>query len=57
LDHLIRAQQQRLRECEAERLGRLEIDDQLELRGLLDRRARTIAGARLAATGSSIAAK
>src|SRR5215467_7542263 len=33
---LIRPQQQRRRDGEAERLGGLEIDDQLELVGLLD---------------------
>src|SRR5262245_19897122 len=36
LDDLVGTQQQRLRDREAECLGRLEIDDQLELRGLLD---------------------
>ena len=36
LDHLIRPQQQRRRDGEAEGLGRLEVDDQFELRGLLD---------------------
>src|SRR5258706_4015260 len=35
LDHLIRPQQQRRRDREAERLGGLQVDDQLELRGLL----------------------
>jgi hypothetical protein len=37
LDDLVRAQQQRLRDREAERLGRLEVDYELELGGLLDR--------------------
>src|SRR5882762_7073894 len=37
LDHLIRSQQQRRRDGEADGLGRLEVDDQLELRRLLDR--------------------
>src|SRR5262249_33664090 len=37
LDHLIRPQQQRRRDGEAERLGGLEIDDEIEFRGLLDR--------------------
>src|SRR4029453_16675862 len=36
LDDLVRPLQQRLRDCEAERLGGLEVDDQLELRRLLD---------------------
>src|SRR5438445_2462137 len=35
-DHLIRPQQQRLRDRQPERLGGLEVDDQLELGGLLD---------------------
>src|SRR6267142_5391789 len=36
LDHLIRPPQQRRRDCQPERLGGLEVDHQLELRGLLD---------------------
>ena len=36
LDHLIRPQQQRRRDRQAERLGGLEVDDQLELGRLLD---------------------
>jgi hypothetical protein len=36
LDHLIRAPQERRRDRQAERLGRLEVDHQLELRRLLD---------------------
>jgi hypothetical protein len=36
LDDLVRPQQQRLRNRDPERLGRLEVDDQLELRRLLD---------------------
>jgi hypothetical protein len=36
LDDLVRPQQERLRDRQAERLGGLEVDDQLELRGLLD---------------------
>jgi hypothetical protein len=36
-DHLIRPLQERLRNCEAERLGGLEVDHQLELADLLDR--------------------
>src|SRR5215467_12429323 len=36
LDHLIRPQQQRLRNGEPEDLRGLEVDHQLELRGLLD---------------------
>src|SRR5207245_2196042 len=35
-DHLVRSQQQRRRDRQAERLRRLEVDDQLELRRLLD---------------------
>src|SRR4030095_4996282 len=38
LDHLIRPRQQRRRDRQAERLGGLEVDDQLELGGLLDRK-------------------
>src|SRR5258706_13472358 len=34
-DHLIRPEQERFRDGQAEGLGGLEIDDQLELRGLL----------------------
>src|SRR4029077_2404716 len=37
LDHLIRALQQRRRDRQAEGLGGLEVDDQLEGRRLLDR--------------------
>src|SRR5215831_130988 len=37
LDDLIRSQQQRRRDGEAERLGSFEVDHQLELRGLLNR--------------------
>ena len=36
LDHLVRAQQQRLRDSQAERLGRLEVDREFEPRRLLD---------------------
>src|SRR5215831_17487673 len=36
-DHVVRAQQQRLRDGESERLRRPEVDHQLELRWLLDR--------------------
>jgi hypothetical protein len=36
LDHLVRPRQQRRRDREAEGLGGLEVDHQLELRGLLD---------------------
>ena len=36
LDHLIRPLQERGRDREAERLGGLEVDHQLELRGLFD---------------------
>src|SRR5580704_3021561 len=37
LDHLVGASDKRRRKFEAERLGRPEINDQLKLRGLLDR--------------------
>ena len=37
LDDLVRSEQQRLRDREAERLRRLQVDDQLELGGLFDR--------------------
>src|SRR5215813_5476583 len=40
LDHLIRPRQQRWRDGQAEGLGGLEVDDELELRGLLDRQVR-----------------
>ena len=36
LDHLIRPLQERRRDRQAEGLGGLEVDDQLELGGLLD---------------------
>jgi len=36
LDHLIRPEEKRRREREAKRLGRLEVDDQLECSRLLD---------------------
>src|SRR5262245_66283456 len=36
-DHLVGEQQKRFRNRETERLGRLEVDDKLEFRGLLDR--------------------
>src|SRR5262245_16137422 len=36
LNHLIRPQQVRLRDVDAERLGGLEVDDHFELRGLLE---------------------
>jgi hypothetical protein len=35
-DHFVGAREQRWRNCEAECLGRLQVDDQLELRRLLD---------------------
>jgi hypothetical protein len=38
LDHLVRPPQHRGRDGEAERLRGLEVDDQFELRGLLDRK-------------------
>ena len=37
LDNLVRPQQQRLRDREAQRLRGLEVDNQLELDRLLDR--------------------
>src|SRR5215510_16532013 len=40
LDHLVRASKQRRWHFEAKRLGRLEIDEQLNFRGLLDRQVR-----------------
>src|SRR5262249_38081650 len=42
LDHLIRPQQQRLRDREAESLGRLGVDHQIELCRLLDREVRRL---------------
>jgi hypothetical protein len=50
LDDLIRPQQQRRRDREAERLGRLEVDDQLELRWLLDGQAAGLAPLRILST-------
>src|SRR5262249_60804762 len=41
-DHLIRPQQQRRRDGEAEGLGGLQIDDELELGGLLDGKVRRL---------------
>src|SRR5215467_14840004 len=38
LDHLVGLSQQRRRNCQAEGLGSLEVDHQLELRGLLNRK-------------------
>src|SRR5215813_3512170 len=43
LDHLVRPQQQRLRNGQSESLGRFHVDDKLELRRLLDRK---VAGSR-----------
>jgi hypothetical protein len=40
LNHLVRAQQQRLRDCDAECLRGFKIDHQLILRGLLNRKVR-----------------
>jgi hypothetical protein len=37
MDHLVRPPQQRLRDRQAQGFGGLEVDDQLELGGLLDR--------------------
>src|SRR4030095_10317143 len=42
LDHLIRLEKKRRGDGQAERLGGLEVDDQLELRGLLDRQVRRL---------------
>src|SRR5262249_30440918 len=36
VDHLVRPQQQRGRDREAERLGGLHVDDEIKFRGLLD---------------------
>ena len=38
IDDFIRLQEQRLRDCQPERPGGLEIDHQFELSGLLDRK-------------------
>jgi hypothetical protein len=38
LDYLIRPLKKRLRDCQPERFGSFEVDDQLEFRGLLDRK-------------------
>ena len=45
LDHLIRPLQQRLGDRQAEGLGGLEVDDQLELRGLLLDNPKTVSEA------------
>jgi hypothetical protein len=50
LDHLIRPRQQRRRDREAEGLGGLEIDDEFERRGLLDREVGGGARGRVAVT-------
>ena len=50
LDHLVRARQQRRRDGEAERLRRLEVDHQLELRRLLDGRSAGLAPLRILST-------
>src|SRR5437764_11667310 len=42
LDHFVGTAEQRQREREAERLGGLEIDEQLDLRGLLHRQVRRL---------------
>src|SRR5438128_10007634 len=42
LDHLIRPQQERLRDREAEGLGGLEVDHQLKSRGLLNGKLRRL---------------
>src|SRR5215470_5480151 len=50
LDHLISARQQRRHDCQAERLRRLEVDDQFELRRLLDGRSAGLAPLRILST-------
>src|SRR2546421_12514870 len=42
VDQLVRADQHPLRHVEAERLGGLQVDYELELRGLLDRQRRRV---------------
>src|SRR5262249_36941850 len=39
-DHLVGGGEQRLRECQAQRLSRLEVKDKIELCGLFDRQIR-----------------
>ena len=41
-DHLVGAGKQRRRDVEAERLGGVEVDEQLDFRGLLDRQVRRL---------------
>jgi len=50
LDHVVGAQQERSREGQAEGLRGLEVDDQLELGGLLDRQIGGLAPFRIRST-------
>jgi len=50
LDELVRAQQQGLRNRQADRLGGLEIEHQFELGGLLDRKVRWLGPLRMLST-------
>jgi len=50
LDHLIRAEQQRGWDGKPESLGGLEVDDELELGGLLDGRSAGLAPLRILST-------
>jgi hypothetical protein len=50
LDHLIRTRQQRRRDRQAECLGGLEVDDEVELGGLLDGMSAGLAPLRILST-------
>jgi len=50
LDHLIRADKYRLRNCQSKRLGSLHIDDELEPSGLLDREVGGAGGFKILST-------